>query len=62
MKKITPAHDENKQALKDEYQNALDTLTTIRDASNMTNAQALQAVQYLAKVLILLLKFFARSL
>ena len=62
MTKVTIAQDIDKQALKDEYQDAIDTLTTIRDATNPTNAQVVQAVQYLAKVLILLLKFFARSL
>jgi len=47
--------------LKDEYQTALNTLEAIRDAQNMTNAQAIQAVQYIAKILIFLLKYLVRK-
>jgi len=50
--------------LKAEYQNALDTLITIRDADpgNITNAQAVAAIQYIAKILVFLLKYLVRRL
>ena len=60
--KITPAQDQDKADLEAEYQTAITTLTQIRDAQNLTTTQAIQAVQYLAKVLLLILKLFAHSL
>jgi hypothetical protein len=60
MPKVTITQDLDKQAWRDEYQTALDTLTQIRDASSLTNAQAVAAIKYMAKVLIIVLKVLAR--
>lgn len=60
--KIDIALDTDKQGLRDEYQNAVDTLTQIRDAESLTQAQAVQAVKYMTKLLLFLIKLYARTL
>lgn len=61
MKHI-PTQDVNKQQFKDEYQTAINTLTTIRDADpqTVTNLQVIVAVQYEAKVLLFITKLLMR--
>jgi hypothetical protein len=60
--KVTIAQDTDKQELRDEYENAVAALTQIKNASSLTQAQAVQAVQYMAKVLLFLIKLLARTL
>lgn len=60
MIQIIPIKDQDKQAFRDEYSNAVDTLEQIRDAETLTQAQAIQAIQYIAKVLLFLIKLLAR--
>jgi len=52
--------DTDKQDLKDEYQTAITNLTQIRDAPTMTQTEAIQAIQYMAKVLLLLMRFISK--
>lgn len=62
MSKITPAIDQDKKNLKDEHLNAITTLEQIKDAPTMTQAQVIQAVQYMAKVMLFLVKLVARQI
>ena len=59
--KVTITKDADKQNWRDEYQHAVSTLTQIRDASSMTNAEAVQAVKYMAKVLLFVVKLLAKT-
>jgi len=52
--------EQAKSSLKDEYNNAVSILEQIRDAESMTQAQAVQAVQYLAKIMLFIVKILAR--
>lgn len=58
---ITQQQITQRHALRDEYQNATSTLTTIRDTVSPTNAQAIQAVKYMAKILIFILRYLAHD-
>ena len=58
--KITPITDQDKAGFRNEYQNAISTLTDIRDAPTLTNAQAIQAIQYMAKLLLFLIKLLVK--
>jgi hypothetical protein len=59
--KITVVQDVDKKAWRDEYQNAVSTLTQIKEAQSLTNTEAVQAVKYMAKVLLFVVKLLAKS-
>lgn len=46
----------NQKQLRDEYHNAITTLESITNATSPTNAQIVQAVKYMAKVLLFILR------
>lgn len=48
------------QAEREEYQKTLDNLQTIANLTNPTNAQVVQAINYLARTLRLIIKHFIR--
>lgn len=51
----------DRQQLKAEYQNTIDTLIQIENATSPTNAQVIAGVKFIAKTLRLLLKLLARQ-
>jgi hypothetical protein len=46
--------------LRQDYINAVDTLTQIKDAQSMTTAQAVSAIKFMARVLLVILRLLAR--
>lgn len=49
----------DKEQFRKNYQNTIDNLKSIENAPSMTNAQALQAIQFIAKTVRLILRFIA---
>ena len=60
MTLISPETDQDKQDFRDEYSNAVTTLTAIRDANPLPDAQVKPAIQYLAKILLFIIRMIAR--
>lgn len=56
MAEVTISHDVDKSDLKAEYTTGIAKLTLIRDAPSMTQAEAIQAIQYMASILLFILK------
>lgn len=56
MVEVTYEVDQNKAELRQQYVTAVTTLESIRDAESLTQAQAISAVQYMARVLIWVLR------
>lgn len=52
----------NRDAIKAEYLNTINTLQQIEDATSPTNAQVVAAVKFLARTVRLILKIFVRRM
>jgi hypothetical protein len=62
MIQVSIAKDADKQGLRDEIQNAVKNLTKIKNANSLDQVEVVEAVQYMAKVLLFFVKLFARTL